>query len=629
MTEPLVMPEPVPLTPGAREAWERALALWRVHVNDPEMRPGAAAVQGAPAWFAFPPSVTVDPAFLHERGLDDELWSMFAHEIGHHVLAPSTRIDSLKIRHQIAKAVTPGIGGRPSDETIGRLANMWCDLLVNTRLAQLQRAEPGASGPLDTGIVRLGRALYPAGPGSTDRIWWLYCRAYELLWQLPTQTLCPLDPPAPPNPRAGLVTLAPLDRVKEEYREKERRLQAAQQERARIAAELADATSAAPHIDAALLADAVRTFLTDPVSGAALFGVIIAPYVREQSESDDPRAGIEGGAGVCAASDEPPTGEELGRMLADQRLRDDLPRHPALPDDPGAATDDGTEAAPAKPASTAGQRLTLAQTLRLYADTDANAVLAAWYRTEAAPWVRPYTRPAPARPDGGIPGPVEQWALGDDLAELDWPLTMRSGTVIPGVTTRRRSELDDEPVSAERSLDLDLYIDSSGSMANPRAGSPAVLAGTILALSVLRGGGRMRVTSFSGTGEVAGMERFSRSPEEIIAALCLFFGRSTSFPLDLYRRRYRGLPALTDEEQRHVVVLSDDGLVSMFGVGNEPFEGVAAEVRSTVTTGTLVLMDARRRVADLAAENGYDVVYLDTMADAPRACADLAERLHG
>ncbi|MFK4761842.1 VWA domain-containing protein [Microbacterium sp. ZW T5_45] len=622
------LPDAVPLTDQARAAWERALALWRVRVNDPEVRPGAAAVHGAPAWFSFPPSVTVDPLFLHERGLSDELWSMFAHEIGHHVLAPSTRIDSLKIRHQIAKAIAPVSDGRPSETTVGRLSNMWNDLLVNTRLAQLQRAEAGAGNPLEIGIVRLGRALYPAPVGSADRIWWVYCRAYELLWQLPPQTLCPLEPPAAPDPATRQAVVAPMSTIKEKHREKERLLREAQQERARIDAELASATVASPPVDATLIAEAVRTFRTDPIAGAALFGVIMAPYLREIAQSEHPLAAPESGAGACAASDDPPTADELGRMLADQRLRDDLPRHPALPDDADGGADAASSSAPPS-SSDHGQRLTLAQTLRLYPDSHADAVLAAWYRTEAAPWVRPYLRPAPERPDGGIPGPIDQWALGDDLAEIDWPLTLRGGAVIPGVTTRRRTELDDVPVRVERSIDLDLYIDSSGSMANPRIGSPAVLAGTILALSVLRGGGRMRVTSFSGTGEVAGMERFSRNANEVVATLCLFFGRSTSFPLDLYEDRYRGLPAPTDEVQRHVVVLSDDGLVSMFGVGNEPFAAVAASVRRVLTTGTLVLMDARRRVADLAAANGYDVVYLESMADAPTACAALAERLHG
>lgn len=621
------LPDRVPLTDDARSAWERALALWRVRLDDPAVRPGAAAAHGAPAWFSFPPSVTVDPRYLADRGLADELWSMFAHEIGHHVLAPSTRVDSLKIDHQMARAITAATVHVNAREGARRLSNLWSDLLVNTRVAQLQRAEQTGTptATRDLGIVRLGLALYPAPEDSGDRLWWVYCRAYELLWQLPAGTLCPLE--APPRPERARVqaTFVPLSQIPERHREKERLLRAAQAERERVAAELAGATATNPAVDAALVADAVRSFATDPVSGAALFGVIAAPYLAEQAGAAEPGAG-ESLVG-CGVDDAPATAEELGRILADQRLRDDLPRHPGMVRDPDGeedledTTDDGVKKD--------GQRLTIARTLALYRESGEDAVLAAWYRNEAAAWVRPYTRPAPSTPTGGIPGPVELWEVGDALADLDWPLTLRSGAVIPGVTTRRRSELDDEPIVRETSLELDLYIDSSGSMTHPRNGSPAVLAGTILALSILRGGGRVRVTSFSGTGEVAGMRRFGRDPAEIIAAISLFFGRSTSFPLDLYAARYAGLPPAGDDDQRHVVVLSDDGLVSMFGVGNEPYEGVARTVRDVLTTGTLVLMDRRHQVAQLAERDGYDVVYLQTMADAPAACAALAEALHG
>lgn len=627
------LPDRVPLSEQARSAWERALALWRVRLDDPAIRPGAAAAQGAPAWFTFPPSVTVDPRYLADHGLADELWSMFAHEIGHHVLAPSTRIDSLKIDHQMARAVAVASPRRDAGDGARRLSNLWCDLLVNTRLAQLQRAEraPDLVPTAALGVVRLGRALYPAPEGSTDRLWWVYCRAYELLWQLPAGTLCPAQPPPRPVRARVESTEVPLSRIPEKHREQERLLRAARAESARVAAELAGATATNPAVDAALIADAVRSFSADPVSGAALFGVIAAPYLAEQDgaggdgDTKTGRGQGRNGSGGCGVDDAPATEDELGRILADQRLRGDLPRHPGAHRE----TDEGIDGDEASDDENAGQTLTIARTLQLYSESGEDAVLAAWYRNEAAAWVRPYTRRAASTPTGGIPGPVELWEVGDALADVDWPLTMRSGAVIPGVTTRRRSELDDEPLVQETSLELDLYIDSSGSMTHPRNGSPAVLAATILALSILRGGGRVRVTSFSGTGEVAGMTRFGRNPSEIIAAVSLFFGRSTSFPLDLYSSRYAGLPPAGDEAQRHVVVLSDDGLVSMFGVGNEPYAGVAKTVRQVLTTGTLVLMDPRHQVAQLAERDGYDVVYLRTMADAPRACAALAEALHG
>jgi hypothetical protein len=608
----------VPMDDTVRAAWERALALWGVRLNDPEVLPGAHATAGAPAWFTFPPSISIDPDYLSEQGLADELWSMLAHEIGHHVLAPSTRIDGLKVRHQMARALAAVSPRPPAASDIGLLANLWNDLLVNTRLAQLQRAEADAVG--EAGIIRLGRVLYPAPAGSADRLWWVYCRAYEILWRLPAGTLCAVDAPPAPPPAIAHEELPPLDTIAEKHREKERILRERKAESARIAAELAGARTTNPVVDAALVADSVRTFGADPVSGAVRFGVIAAPYIAErQDAASEPSVG--GGVG-CAAEDTGPTSDELGRILADQRLRGDLPVHPGAPEGDVDAEEEESTQQP-------GQRLDVARTLGLYSDLDPAEVLAAWYRTEASRWVRPYTRRAPAQPTGGLPGPLELWETGDALGDIDWAATLRGGPVIPGVTTRRRTELDDEPVVRETSLEIDLYIDSSGSMRHPRRGSPAVLAGTILALSVLRGGGRVRVTSFSAAGQVAGMERATRDPVEIVGALCVFFGGGTSFPLDLYGSRYAGLPRATGEVQRHVVVLSDDGLVSMFGVGNEPFGGVARAVREKLTTGTLVLMDRLHRVSDLAQRDGYDVVYLSSMDDAPAACAALAERLHG
>ncbi len=620
----MVDPASVPMTDAVRAAWERALALWGVRLDDPRVRPGAAAAHGAPAWFAFPPSVTIDPEYLVERGLGDELSTMLAHEVGHHVLAPSTRIDALKIRHQMARALAGVSALAPRAADIGMLANLWSDLLVNTRLAQLQRAEAGhtsdAAASDEPGIVRLGRALYPQ-PDGRDRLWWVYCRAYEILWRLPAGTLCPTEPPTAPRIAASDASLPPLESIAERHREKERILRERQAESARIAAELAGARATNPPVDAALVAETVRGFATDPVSGAVRFGVIAAPYVAERIDAGAARTAA-GGAG-CAADDDGPSGDELGRMLGDRRLRGDLPPHP------GARGEVDVDLDARGGAAEGGQRLDVARTLALYDDLDEQTVLAAWYRNEAAAWVRPYTRPAPQRPTGGIPGPLELWEAGDPLGDIDWAATLRGGPVIPGITTRRRSELDDEPAVSETSLEVDLYIDSSGSMRHPRRGSPAVLAGTILALSVLRGGGRLRVVSFASAGQVAGMERFSRDANEIIASISFFFGGGTSFPLDLYEARYAPLPPATTEQQRHVVVLSDDGLVSMFGVGNEPYDGVARAVRSKLTTGTLVLMDPRRHVAELAARDGYDVVYLDSMDDAPAACAALAGRLRG
>lgn len=160
-------------------------------------------------------------------------------------------------------------------------------------------------------------------------------------------------------------------------------------------------------------------------------------------------------------------------------------------------------------------------------------------------------------------------------------------------------------------------------MPSPRSGSAALVAGTILVLSVLRGGGRVRITSFSGPGQVAGGARPTRDRAEALRDLTAYFGGGTTFPLDLLASRYRGA-RLDPAVRRHLVVLSDDGLASMFGEGQPQLSGVAAGVRSVLDTATLVVLGARASMTGQAEAAGYDVRALPGVEDAPRLCADLA-----
>ncbi|WP_394552724.1 VWA domain-containing protein [Agromyces sp. MMS24-JH15] len=610
---------PVPLDDEARAAWAAALGLWRVEMHEPELRPGAGAERGAAAWFGFPPAITVDPVQLAADGIGDELESVFAHELGHHVLAPSTRIDSLKIRHQMGRALVASGGG----EDAGRqayLANLWSDLLVNARVAELQRR--AGSGTGEPGLVRMMRRMSQQSFDAPDRLWWVYRRTYELLWRRPPGTMCPPEPPELPAREAaptGAGGIIDVTKVPERFADRERELQEARAAADRIEDRLIELAMTRPELDATLIAETVRSFALDPVSGALRFGMVAAPYLVELDRLLG-RAAQPGsfGIGVCDGDEGEASADETGRILADRRLHE-------RPVDPReAAARGGASGGPAT-----GQGYGTADTRGLY-DASAVAELVERYRLDAARWVRPFTQRREARPSIELPGPAEVWEVGDDLADLDWPSTMQGGTTpIPGVTTRRRSWIEGDPEPVETALDLDLYIDSSGSMPNPVTGSPAVLAGTILALSVLRGGGRVRVTSFSGPSQVAGTGWFLRDPKPVIEGLATFFAGGTSFPLDLYGARYAQLPQLRDGERRHVVVLSDEGLDSMFGRWNAGFEHVAADVRTKLTSGTLLLLDPRHHVESIAAAAGYDVIYLESMDDAPAACVRLAEVLHG
>lgn len=651
------MPSVRPLDADQRQAWQAAEKLWGVSVHDPILAADSDA--GSFAWFSFPPQVSVDLGKARASGVASFLESVFAHEIGHHVLSPSTRLSSLKITHQMARALQASDAAVDSElrEKAHELSNLWSDMLINTRVAELQRrrdlAAPG--GPPVPEMIQMWHTMSSASVAGT--MWWVMLRAYEMLWVLPPGTLVPTEPPRAPAPEpAPAVSPSRAKPRKPTQREwdaaaaltvaeatteaaKRAAAEVAEREAARAVAEvqreLESLTQTNPLLDAVLLAETVKTFGDDPVSGALRFGMLLAPYMADPPGASG-RRGERGARDVYCGGEAgaaPATAGEMVAVLGDARL-DERPEHPALHKArraaPGASGPEASAIAGGAGAAAGGQGYGLAETLRLYAGSDKNDVIAAWYQTRARRWVRPLHQMAAtaAGTEDEIPGPIADWGLGDELADIDWASTLASSVVVvPGVTTRRRDVLDDPPPTSRTSVDLDLYIDSSGSMRSPLAESPAVLAGTILILSVLRGGGRVRVTSFSAAGQVAGGERFTRKAVEAMRLLTVYFGSGTTFPLDLYAERYRAVRHGDGSIRRHVVVLSDEGLASMFGVGQEQYADVAARVRKVLETGTLILQDSRRSVSVAAAAAGYDVEYIDRMTDAPDACARLARRL--
>ncbi|WP_074133204.1 vWA domain-containing protein [Mycolicibacterium houstonense] len=598
-------------------AWRAALDLWGVQLHPPNMVRDSGT--GTFAWFSFPPSISIDLDELTRRGAEHHLASVFAHEIGHHVLSPSTRIVSFKLLQQMARAIVASDPRRalPVAATARMLSNLWSDLIINDRVVRMQRRLiPGA----EPDMITLWRTLTAREP-VTNAAWWVLMRAYELLWSLPSNTLCPNDPPAlseavRTSARARQhVDPATIDvsMVREDLREKERAHRAAAMRVQAIQDELLSSQPVYPVTDAEYVAQAVRTFGADPVGGALTFGMVLAPYLVLESMIPEASGLPDGG---CAEHGGPPaTAAELAQVLADPRLSE-TPTHPSAAAIGEPPQDLGS-----------GQSYGVAETLDLFAGADPNAVMLAWYEAQARPWVRPLRQTGRGAAEQGIPGPLETWELGDDATELDWPATLAvNPAVIPGVTTRRRTQLPDDAVATTEAVTLDLYIDSSGSMPKPDRGSPAVLAGMILALSVLKGGGRVRVTSWSGRGQVAGDSVYTRDRLEIVRQLTTFFSGGTVFPLDLLASRYPSGERARDQ-LRHLVVLSDDGLASMFGAGQDEYAGVAAKVRGQLDTATLLVQDRSRSVAGPAAEAGYAVDYLDTMTDAPAVCARLAAHI--
>jgi hypothetical protein len=139
-------------------------------------------------------------------------------------------------------------------------------------------------------------------------------------------------------------------------------------------------------------------------------------------------------------------------------------------------------------------------------------------------------------------------------------------------------------------VDLDLYVDSSGSMADPRAHTSfPTLAGAVVALSALRAGARVQATLWSGARQFQSTAGFVRDERAVLRILTGYFGGGTAFPLHVLRDTYdrrRSRPA-------HILVVSDDGASTMFDAvderGTSGWDVARAALARAGGGGTLVL----------------------------------------
>ena len=121
--------------------------------------------------------------------------------------------------------------------------------------------------------------------------------------------------------------------------------------------------------------------------------------------------------------------------------------------------------------------------------------------------------------------------------------------VQPGVEPQRRP------------LDLDVYVDSSGSMPDPRSQlSWPALAGAVICLSALRAGASVQVTLWASRTEVTSTKGFVRSADDCLRVLTGYYGGGTQFPLPTLRDTHATRVKL--KKPTHILVVSDDGALT-------------------------------------------------------------------
>src|SRR5262249_46372887 len=140
-------------------------------------------------------------------------------------------------------------------------------------------------------------------------------------------------------------------------------------------------------------------------------------------------------------------------------------------------------------------------------------------------------------------------------------------------------------------MDLDIYIDCSGSMPNPAIDvSYLALCATILAMSALRAGARVQATLWSSAGTFETTGGFIRDEKRIVGTVTGYVSGGTAFPIHILRDTYRDRkPA---ELPAHIVVISDDGCDTMLRHDEQGNDGATVAAMALARArggGTLVL----------------------------------------
>jgi hypothetical protein len=497
-------------------AWPKALATWSKYTRLHDARLCASAVEaakeGLQGSFAMirlaDQSVVIDLESVCALGLQDYAVEILAHEIGHHVLAPGNVTDQFRLLARIRR-------GLPTlEQHAPTVANLYTDLIINDRLQR--------QSELRLADIYSRLAQHEEGKPSGGQVWNLYLRIYENLWKI----------------ASGSLGSRPGD-------------------------ERAEA-------DAWLGARLVRVYANDWMTGAGRFAALLLHYLVEDADRA-PQRGIARllDTTQAAAGAEPLGGLEIEADEINGALHPaEDPRITGADEDQAPASEAhpirDTEKSPASQGQ-AREPFEYGEILRSAGvRLGAHDIAIRYYRERALPYLVPFpVRRVPDSPEPQLEG-LDIWEVGEPLDDIDWlQSVMQSPRAVPGMTTVRRL-YGQEPGSAPQRLpvDLDLYVDSSGSMPDPqiRISYPS-LAGAIIALSALRAGSAVQVTLWSGKEQFMHTSGFARDEHDILRVLTGFYGGATCFPihhlLATYSRGARQRPS-------HLLMISDDGITTMF-----------------------------------------------------------------
>jgi hypothetical protein len=374
---------------------------------------------------------------------------------------------------------------------------------------------------------------------SKSRLWNFYMRIYEILWSLRT---------------GELVSMEPGDGME---------------------------------ADAQLGYRLIRSYQGDWLPGAGRFAALCLTYLL-----DDRSAPGEKGVRVWMDAGAPGKGADIPPGLAEMDPGEkSSAEHPALGED---VINEPVEEGSVSGGGNYREPFEYGQILKsLGIDLSGNEIAVRYYRERAVPWLVPFPSVMQEESTEPLPEGLDVWDISSPLDEIDWTETaVRSPVVVPGVTTFERVFGTTEGSEPEREpVDLDLYVDCSGSMPDPAVNvSYLTLAGAIISLSALRSGSRVQATLWSGTDQFSVTKGFVRNEKEILSVLTGYFGGGTAFPLHILRKTYSKRDARS--RKVHILVISDEGVTTMYDrdeKNNDGYDIASMALEKAGGGGTMVL----------------------------------------
>lgn len=398
---------------------------------------------------------------------------------------------------------------------------------------------------------------------SDDKLWNFYLRIYEILWGLST----------------GFLTSIPITPEMEG--------------------------------DAQLANRIIRTFSTDWIRGAGRFAAICYSYIYNDEFNIEKFSGI-------LDSLKPGTDGTLPEGLTD--IEDD---ESDLSDITDENTDQSSNSFIPKEQAANKQSRGNCRTPFQYGEiikslglnVKQEDILASYYKERALPYLITFPKKVNEKSSEPIHEGLDLWDFGSGLEKINWMETIiKSPVVIPGYTTYETHYGTDSGSEKEITpIDLDIYIDSSGSMPNPSVNlSYLSLAGIIISLSALRSGSKVQATLWSGKNQFLTTNGFIRDEKKIFSIITGFFGGSTQFPIHILRDTYQNRKK--NDRKVHILHISDEGIDTMYdndekGISGEKSAEIALEKAGGGGTMVLNLWRDWKDVPKLsfAAKQGWDI----------------------